>query len=121
MKADSAALTGSNETKPIQLGVFRYAVNIPGNQYDTQGQCISYEDGNNNNSEGAEVAWQVYVARVAGIIAPCCGVLLVLLVLATQCCCTIPCSSPMIVLMYMGAEIGTAFSQDHQQVRIAQE
>jgi hypothetical protein len=90
----------SNQTN-IELGVFRYSVNAPGNEFDTGGECKDYDgDG--------DLGWQVKTAQACTIIAAVFGAILVLIVIFTQCCCPIPCMGPVIGFSYFGCLVGTA-------------
>ena len=95
----------NNKSTDIKLGVFRYSVDNPGNQFDTGGECIHYDDPEGN---AIDLEWQIQTAQDCAIIAPICGIILVIVVLLTQCCCPIPCMGPLIGFCYLGCLVGTA-------------
>lgn len=83
------------------IGVWRYQLNDRSSKYNTQGVCTSY-------SGLVKDPW-AKASQAFGVMAPLFGILLILLILVTQCCCPVPCFGCLISLGYIGAQLSTAF------------
>ena len=91
-------------THTVTIGLYSFSVDDPLNEFDTQGECTKYSD----YPEGEDVEWTVRAAQVCSIIAPCCGLTLLLVVFMNQCFCKLPFSSLLISLSSVGLNIGAS-------------
>ena len=92
------------QTHTVTIGLYSFSVDDPLNEFDTQGECTKYSD----YPEGEDVEWTVRAAQVCSIIAPCCGLTLLLVVFMNQCFCKLPFSSLLISLSSVGLNIGAS-------------
>lgn len=97
-------LNNSNVVRgDLNLGVWRYSfltTDATPPLPSTNGDCVTY-------TRLSDDTW-VKAAQVCAAMAPIWGLILVLMILVTQCCCNIPCSGIIIGLSYVGAQISTA-------------
>lgn len=84
----------------LQMGVFRYSLDLPGSFFNTNGECVTYK----SDTDDAAIR----TAQVCAVLAPIFGLVLILLIFVNQCCRPIPCSGIIISISYVGAQICTA-------------
>jgi len=87
--------TDASESNNVGLGIYRFKVNDASDTYNTNGKCSNYKDW----PEGQDVPNGIRAAQVCAIIAPVCGLILLLILLSDQCCCKVPCSGILQQLM----------------------
>jgi hypothetical protein len=88
----------------VTLGLYSFSVDDPNNIFDTNGECKNYSDYPN----GEDVEWTVRAAQVCAIIAPVCGLALLLIVVSTRFFCPLPCSEVLVKISTAGVNVGAS-------------
>lgn len=90
----------SGPTGNLQLGIFRYSLNLPASQFDTGGQCSSY-DASFVDKPAAKTS------QSCAILAPIFGFLAMTWISFNQFCCPMPCSNILTGLYFFAAQVCT--------------
>lgn len=88
----------------VTLGLYSFSVDDESSPFDTSGECKNYSD----YPDGEDVEWTVRAAQVCAIIAPVCGLMLLLIVVSTRFFCPLPCSEILVKLSSAGVNIGAS-------------
>lgn len=86
-----------SNTGNLEVGIYRYSLDLDGSQYDTNGECTKY------GSKAAD--GYVRTAQVCAVMAPVFGLVLLVSIPIQQFCCNIPCSGILVSLCYVGAQV----------------
>ena len=96
--------SSSSHEYSVRLGAFSFSVDDPDSYYYTAGECEDYSAWRDED----DTSNAIRTAQVSALLAPCCGIVLVLIIVAQQMLFPVPFSGSLISLLYTGAQIGTA-------------
>jgi len=86
-----------SRTGNLELGIYRYSLDLPNSPYDTNGECTKY---GSKASDG-----YVRTGQVCAVLAPVFGLVLLVTIVIQQFFCNIPCSGILVSLCYIGAQV----------------
>ena len=99
-----------NTAGELEVGVFRYSLNRLSSPYNTDGECVEYND---KAADG-----YVRTAQVCATLAPIFGLILIVLISIQQCCCNIPCSGLIVSISYTGAQVSVVSVWNKQKALV---